>query len=124
MTINTDRFAAVKVWRDRGLNAAALDPDDARAVALAEFLQSDVQASENAARDNLAWLDAVLNGESESEETTGNAFTVTIDRQDVLIEDNYLEELNSFRYTHNEFRFAIEQVLTLMLGSKKASSSD
>ena len=115
--------AVVRVWRDRGLNAAALDLHDPRAAALAAFLESDVQGGDSSARDYLAWLDAVLRGESESEETRGNGFTVTIDRHDVLIENDYLEKLNSFRYSHEEFRTALEQVLLLMLGAKSESSA-
>ena len=124
MSTNHEKFAAVRVWLDRGLNAAALDPDDPRAEALAAYLFSDIQANEHIAIDILTWLDDVVTGKTESDDITGNSSTVTIGREDVLIENNYLENLNSFRYTHDEFRTAMQQVVTVMLDAERGSVSD
>ncbi len=107
-----------------GLDAAAVNPTDLRSVTLADFIASDVQASEKASHRYLGWLDAVQNGESESEEGTGNAFTVTIGRDDVFVENAVSEEFPSYRYTHDEFRQALEQVLTILGKPNRDFSSD
>ncbi len=124
MSTNCENSASIRVWVDGPLRAAAQDPDNLRAVTLAYFIEDDVQASEQTAHLLLGWLNAVQSGEIESEDGTGNAFTVTIGRDDVFIENAVSDEFPSYRYTHDEFRQALEQVLTVLGKSNKDRSSD
>jgi len=116
--------ASIRVWLERGLNAAAVDPTDLRSITLADFIESDVQAIEETAHLLLGWLNAVQSGEIESEDGTGNAFTVTIGRDDIFIENAVSDVFPSYHYTHEEFRTALEQVLALLDEEKNGSSSE
>ncbi len=94
----------------------ALDRDDLRAAVLADFIEGDVQNDDIMARILLDDLGSVEKGEVSLEESSGNAFSVTIDPEGVLIENSVpgFEDWPSYRYRHDEFRHALEQVLTVL----------
>lgn len=50
-------------------------------------------------------------GQVETDDGTANAFTVTLDRNGVLIENAIYVDYPSYRHTHGEFRRALEQVI-------------
>ncbi len=116
MSGEADVLLKVEVSLDGGLSATALNPDDPRAAMLAIFIEDDVQASDNAARIFLDDLDRVERGEVCHEEAGGNAFSVTVDPEGVLIENAVpgFEDWPSYRYRYDEYRHALEQVLTVL----------
>lgn len=116
MSGGADGLLRVEVSLGGRLRAMALDRDDLRAAVLADFIEGDVQNDDIMARILLDDLGSVEKGEVSLEESSGNAFSVTIDPEGVLIENSVpgFEDWPSYRYRHDEFRHALEQVLTVL----------
>ena len=116
MSGEADVLLKVEVSPDGTLRATALNPDDPRAVMLADFIEGGVQASDNMARLLLDELSTVERGEVNRVETGGNAYSVTIDSDSILIEINApdFEDWPSYRYRHDEYHRALEQVLAVL----------
>lgn len=117
MTAAATSTDLIELRIDGPLYARPRDPADARAVALASFVQSDVQASEAAARewlDRLDRLDRVERGDETSDEGTGNAFTLTLDRVGATIENAIFPDDPPVRLGHEELRRALEAVIVAL----------
>jgi uncharacterized protein YacL (UPF0231 family) len=74
---------------------------------LARFLESDVQGSEEHAREILGAIDRVAAGEEPSWEETGNAHTLTLSPDGATIEADFEEEAAPCRIPLDELRDAL-----------------
>ena len=116
MSGEADVLLKVEISYDGKLSATASGPDNPRAVMLAHFIEGGVQAVDTVARLFLDELGTVERREVSRVETGGNAYSVTIDSDSILIEINApgFEDWPSYRYCHDEYRHALEQVLTVL----------
>ena len=104
---------------NRGLYAQPCDPTNAPAIALAQFIESDVQASDVTAREWLNDLDRVERGEVTTYDGTGNAFTLYLDPTGATIENAIFPDDPTVRIKHDDLRRALEAVL-IVLGQYRA----
>ena len=118
MTTATASTDLIELRVDGPLYAQPYDPADARAVALASFVQSDVQASEATAREWLDRLDRVERGNETTDEGTGNAFTLSLDHTGATIENAIFPDDPPVRLEHDELRRALEAVI-VVLGQRR-----
>ena len=83
---------------------------------LGVFLVSDVQSCAETCDIVLSECDAILSGKEQRISGTGNAHTVTMTREGVLIENEYTDELPPCRLSIEEFRQVIESWKKLITG--------
>ena len=121
MTATSAATPLIVVRIEGHLRARPQVASDRRAAALASFLQSDIQADANVARDWLDRLDAVACGRVEDDEGTGNAFTLSLDREGATLAHAIFDEApEGFRFTHAEIRSALCCVLEALLTGRRA----
>jgi hypothetical protein len=80
---------------------------DRRGALLARFLQSDVQSDVAAARALLAEIGAVEAGQAPQPAAIGNAYSVTISRDGVLVRNALIEGSRPQHYGCDEMRLAL-----------------
>jgi hypothetical protein len=121
MTATSAATPLIVVRIEGHLRARPQVATDRRAAALAAFIQSDIQADANAAHDWLDRLDAVASGRVENDEGTGNAFTLTLDRQGATLAHAVSDDApgGEFRFTHAEIRAALCCVLEALLAGRR-----
>ena len=117
MTATSAATPLIVVRIEGPLHARPQVASDRRAAALAAFIQSDIQADAAAAHDWLDRLDAVASGRVADDEGTGNAFTLTLDREGATLTNAIFDDAadEEFRFTHAEIRAALCCVLEAML---------
>ncbi len=81
---------------------------------LGNFLEEDVQESASYCHELLAVLEKVALGEEGSWERTGNAHTVTVNRDGVSIEGEFDEDERTLTLSPEDFRKALEHWLSFI----------
>lgn len=104
----------IDILLDDIVSARARDPMDAKAVALASFIQSDVQASDLAANDWLRRLSDVEEGAEAEDDGTGNSYTLYLDPTGATIENAIFPDDPTVRLEHSDLREALEAVVALL----------
>lgn len=74
---------------------------------LARFLESDVQGSAVVGRAMLAAIDRVADGHAESWETTGNAYTLAVSRDEAALVAEHEDDAEIRRMPLDELREAL-----------------
>ena len=114
MVENIVSMELIDVLLDDVVSARPRDPADVKAVALASFIQSDVQASGLAAKDWLRRLDDVEKGVEAEDDGTGNSYTLYLDSTGATIENAIFPDDPTVRLEHGDLRQALEAVLALL----------
>ena len=78
------------------------------------FLESDLQGSVNLCRETLREIDRVVNGERESWQDTGNAYTIIVSAQEARIEAELDDEAEPCRLPLADLREAVAQWLAFL----------
>jgi len=112
--MDLEPMITIHVARHEPLTALPVDPLDPRAVMLANFFESDIQASLTQTRDWLTALDRVERKEMEVAEGTGNAFTLSIREDGVTLQNEVFADEAPVRYTHAEIRAALKSAETAL----------